>query len=174
MNTIKKNSRMLSNITRYTFIFAVALMFVTPVFVNAECINNIDTVTKKACTPAADNNTKTPAADNNPKVPAADDNTGGVRINTGIKNPLGDSITNIPDFIVKILNIVLIIAIPIIALAIIYSGFLFVTSGGNSEQLKKAKKTLLYTLIGAALILGSLIIAESIRGTVEDIGSTSK
>ena len=65
------------------------------------------------------------------------------------------------------------IGVPIIALAIIYAGFLFVTAQGNSEKLTKAKKTLLYTLIGAALLLGAVVIAEAIKGTVNDIKSTT-
>jgi hypothetical protein len=59
--------------------------------------------------------------------------------------------------------------VPIIALAIIYSGFLFVAARGNAEELKKAKSTLVYTLIGAALLLGCLVIANAIKGTVDTI-----
>ena len=70
------------------------------------------------------------------------------------------------------MNFVLFIGVPIVALAIIYSGFLFVTASGNSEKLKKAKSALLYTLIGAALLLGSLVIANSIKGTVDQINSS--
>ena len=55
---------------------------------------------------------------------------------------------------------------PIIVLAIIYSGFLFVAAQGNSEKLGEAKKALLYTLVGAAILLGSLAIAELIKNTV--------
>lgn len=62
------------------------------------------------------------------------------------------------------------IGIPIIALAIIYSGFLFVFARGNSEQLKKAKSALMYTLIGAAVLLGSWAIAQMISDTVIELG----
>lgn len=58
------------------------------------------------------------------------------------------------------------IGIPIIALAIIYSGFLFVFARGNSEKLGKAKDALLYSLIGSALLLGSWAIAKLISATV--------
>jgi len=56
-----------------------------------------------------------------------------------------------------------------VAIAIIYSGFLFVTAQGNSEKLTKAKKALLYTIIGAALLLGSYVIATAIGKTVDEI-----
>jgi hypothetical protein len=82
-----------------------------------------------------------------------------------ICNPLGTSST-LPVFIKNILNGVLTIGIPIIALAIIYSGFLFVFARGNSEKLTHAKDTLLYTLIGAAILLGAYAIATMISSTI--------
>lgn len=97
----------------------------------------------------------------------------GLTINTKINNPLGDKITDIPSFIEALVNIVLIVGIPIVALAIIYTGFLFVTAQGNSEKITKAKKALVYTLIGAALLLGAFVIAQAIGATVDDIKSTT-
>src|SRR3989338_9223202 len=87
-------------------------------------------------------------------------------------NPLGpDGIDSIPGFIEVLLEGVLKIGIPIVALAVIFSGFLFVFARGNSEKLTKAKDALLYTLIGAAILLGSWAIAEMIRATVTGVGS---
>lgn len=97
----------------------------------------------------------------------------GANINTKIQNPLGDNITDIPSFIKEVINIIIYIGIPIITLAIIYTGFLFVKAQGNPEELTKAKRTLLYTLIGGALLLGAFVIAEAIGKTVEDITSTT-
>lgn len=84
-----------------------------------------------------------------------------------IINPLANSgINSIPDLIKTFLDGVLKIGIPIVALAIIYSGFLFVFARGNSEKLGKAKDSLLYTIIGAAILLGSWAIAKMISSTV--------
>ena len=82
-----------------------------------------------------------------------------------IVNPI-PSMTSIPKLIQTILEGVLKIGIPIVALAIIYSGFLFVAARGNSEKLTKAKDALLYTLIGAAILLGAWAIAKMISATV--------
>ena len=91
-------------------------------------------------------------------------------IKGGIDNPLGTTgPQDIPSFISKILTVVVDIGVPIITLAIIYTGFLFVKSQGNSEELTKAKKTLLYTIIGAALLLGAFVISQAIKGTVDEI-----
>lgn len=104
---------------------------------------------------------------------AADSVSGNI-IQTGINNPLGEGhLEDIPSFIEALLNIVLVVGIPIVALAIIYSGFLFVKAQGNPEELKKAKDTLMYTIIGAALLLGSFVLASAIGNTVEEIKSTT-
>jgi hypothetical protein len=81
-----------------------------------------------------------------------------------ICNPI--STDNLNDLIKTLLEGVLKIGFPLIALAIIYCGFLFVKAQGNSEELKTAKDALLYTLIGAAILLGSWAIAMLISETV--------
>lgn len=81
-----------------------------------------------------------------------------------IKNPI--SYDNINSFIEAILRGAIKIGIPIIALAIIYSGFLFVSARGNSEKLSEAKNALLYTCLGAAILLGAWAIAQLISNTI--------
>lgn len=82
-----------------------------------------------------------------------------------IVNPL-PKVTSINGLIKTILEGVIKIGMPIIALAIIYCGFLFVSAQGKPESIKKAKDALLYTLIGAAILLGSWAIAQLITNTV--------
>jgi hypothetical protein len=88
-----------------------------------------------------------------------------INSNIQIVNPLGSTST-INDLIRVLLQGVIKIGIPIITLAIIYSGFLFVSAQGNSEKLGEAKRALIYTLIGAAILLGSWAIAQLITNTV--------
>jgi hypothetical protein len=97
----------------------------------------------------------------------------GTNITVKIDNPLGSGITDIPSFIEALINIVLIVGIPIVVLAIIYTGFLFVQAQGNPEEITKAKKAFLYTVIGAALLLGAFVIAKAIGATVDEIKSTT-
>lgn len=82
-----------------------------------------------------------------------------------ICNPIS-GIENITDLIKILLEKVLMIGFPLVALAIIYCGFLFVAARGNSEKITKAKDALLYTIIGAAILLGSWAIAQVISETV--------
>src|SRR3989344_997772 len=81
-----------------------------------------------------------------------------------ICNPIGTDTLN--EFLKVLLEGVVKLGIPIIALAIIYSGFLFVSAQGNSEKLQKAKDAFFFTLIGAAILLGSWAIAKLISETV--------
>lgn len=87
-----------------------------------------------------------------------------------ICNPLGKTDT-VPGFIQTILEGMLKIGIPIIALAVVYCGFLFVFARGNTEKVTKAKEALTYTLIGAAILLGSWAIAEMISATVTSLST---
>lgn len=82
-----------------------------------------------------------------------------------IVNPLGN-VTTVQGFIKTLLEGALKIGFPLIALAIIYSGFLFVAARGNSEKLTKARESLMYTLIGSAILLGAWAIAQLISETV--------
>jgi len=86
-----------------------------------------------------------------------------------ICNPL-PGVPDVPSLIQIILTGMLKIGIPIVALAVIYCGFLFVFARGNSEKLTKAKDSLLWTLVGAAVLLGAWAIAQMINATVLGLG----
>jgi hypothetical protein len=87
-----------------------------------------------------------------------------------IVNPLGtNGPQSIPAFIHDVLVGVVKIGIPIVALAIIYSGFLFVAARGKPEAITHAKDALLYTLIGAGLLLGAWALAKLIVDVVGNI-----
>lgn len=96
-----------------------------------------------------------------------------VNVTTGIENPIGKDYDTIPKFIEAVINVVLIVGIPLLVLAIIYAGFLFVKAQGNSGELEIAKRTLMYTIIGGVLLLGAFVIAKAIGQTVEEIKSTT-
>lgn len=97
-----------------------------------------------------------------PNVPSATNADG------TLKNPIS-KVGSIEDFIRLILEGVIKIGMPIIALAIVYSGFLFIAAQGRPEKLKEAKNAILYTLIGATVLLGAWAIAQLIADTVKDL-----
>ena len=74
-----------------------------------------------------------------------------------ICNPLGEG-ANIDVLIDRIINFLLYLASPLAVVMIVYAGFLFMTGGDKPEQVKKAKQTLLWTVVGVVI----LILAKSV------------
>ncbi len=84
-----------------------------------------------------------------------------------LNNPIQSK--NLQDFVRNILEGVIKIGVPLVALAVIYSGFLFVSAIGNPGKIEEAKSALTNTLIGAALLLGAWAIAELVVETVKSL-----
>lgn len=82
-------------------------------------------------------------------------------------NPLG--YTSITTLVSNVIQAIVYIAFPIIILFLVYAGFLFVTAQGNEEKITTAKRVLLWTIIGALLVLGAQVLVLAISGTVEQI-----
>lgn len=82
----------------------------------------------------------------------------------------GTPIKSIPEFLLALVDIVFLFGMPIIVIFIIYAGFLFVTAGDNEAQISKAKTTIMWTLIGAAVLIGAKVIAMAVQTTVLSLG----
>jgi len=91
------------------------------------------------------------------------------RININLQNPIGSADMTIVDLIQKLLKLVVTVGIPLVAIAIIYSGLLFVTARGNDKQLETAKNAFTYSVIGGAIILGCWIFAGLIKNMIEAV-----
>jgi len=87
----------------------------------------------------------------------------------GIKSPLRDEVSSIPGFIEAALKALVLIALPILTLFIVYSGFKFISAQGNSSKLEEAKKNFMYVIIGSLLILGAWVVATLVGGTVNQL-----
>lgn len=160
---ITKKYSIINKLASYVSVFVIVFAIAMPFVVLGACPNDPGCVGYKP--PATNTGNKPPATNTG--------NPSGVSIDAKINNPLSSEIDSIPKFIEALLNIVLTVGVPIVVLAIIYSGFLFVKAQGNAEELGKAKKAFVYTLIGAALLLGAFVIANAIQGTINDITSTT-
>ena len=134
---------------RNSLVFLLAaFILVVPVLSIAQTINPID-----------DGGTITPIDDGSTITPAG---------NGKLINPISANTVN--DFLKAILKGIIKISIPVIALAIIYSGFLFVFAQGNSEKLETAKRAFTFAIIGAAILLGAWALSILISETVLSIG----
>jgi hypothetical protein len=87
----------------------------------------------------------------------------------------GDAFTNplqfntLSEFLVAILNAVILIVFPFIVLLLVYAGFQFVVAQGKPEAISKAKNAFLWTLIGALVVLGAKALSIAICATVDEI-----
>lgn len=79
-----------------------------------------------------------------------------------IDNPLGEG-TTISSLLDKIINFLIAVAIPISTIMVLWSAFLFMTSGGDQKKLDQAKATLKWVVAGITLLLLSKGIAYTIR-----------
>lgn len=61
--------------------------------------------------------------------------------------------TTFEDLVKAIAAFLKLVMAPIAVIMILYSAFLFMTSGGSEERVTKAKKTLMWTVVGIAIIL---------------------
>src|SRR3989344_9062969 len=81
-----------------------------------------------------------------------------VDLNIKFENPfnVGDNLYDLAKAIVN--NIILPIGGVLCVLAFIYAGFRYVTAQGNSTKITTAHNTLLYAVIGTAVLLGAWTI----------------
>jgi len=84
-----------------------------------------------------------------------------------LPNPLKtDSLT---EFLGLVVDVLIRVGIPVAAMFIIYSGFLFVTARGSEEQVRKAKSTFFWAVIGTALLVGAWVVITIVEGTIKEL-----
>ena len=88
---------------------------------------------------------------------------------TGLINPLGT--TSLPQLITDILQLVVKIGAVVIVFMLVYVGFLFVVAQGSESKLEEAKRALLWTIVGALILLGAEAIAQGIQATVNALSA---
>ncbi|OGZ32654.1 MAG: hypothetical protein A3H02_01145 [Candidatus Niyogibacteria bacterium RIFCSPLOWO2_12_FULL_41_13] len=86
---------------------------------------------------------------------------------TELENPIeaktfAKLVQGLADIIIKA-------GVPLVGIFIIYAGFMFVTAGGDEKKLETAKTTFYWTMIGAAVLLGSKVLATAIVDLVEKL-----
>ena len=93
-------------------------------------------------------------------------NTGPSGPTTTLINPLGAG-SDLFTFLNSILQVVIRIGTIVVILMLVYCGFKFVTARGKDTQITEAKNNLLWTVVGALILLGAQAIAKGIELTVK-------
>jgi cysteine-rich repeat protein len=61
----------------------------------------------------------------------------------------------------------------VVVVFMIYGGFMYMTAGGNTDRIEKAKKVLINTVIGLVIVLSAFTITQFILGSLSEPGSSS-
>ena len=157
-----------------TFVFTTFFLLILGTYVpSASAFASID---QDAGGTDIDNSTQTPApttiAPQTQTPPASTGNTDstitlinplkGVDCSNGNGNCLVAFLTNILKFVIQIGTIV-------VVLMVVFVGYKFVAARGNDAKLIEARQMLLWTVVGALILLGAQAIALTIQATVQAI-----
>lgn len=112
-----------------------------------------------------------PASGGNPPIGGGNPRVSQNQISFGIDNPFKfkGNLYELVRYIIE--EIVLKIGAVLCVLAFIFSGFLYVTAQGNASKIENANRSLMYSAIGTAVLLGSWTIAKMIEGTINQLKS---
>jgi cytochrome bd-type quinol oxidase subunit 2 len=86
---------------------------------------------------------------------------------TRIENPIGSG--DLQSFLNKLLEVFIMLGAIIVVFFIIYAGLQYVLARGDVKQIEQAHKTLLWTVVGAAILLGAQVISTVIQNTVKEL-----
>lgn len=87
----------------------------------------------------------------------------------GIENPLATE--SFEELANTIINFIIIIGVALAPILFIVAGLMFITAAGNPSKIEKAKKMILYTVIGLVFLLlakGLVAVIKSILGGKEE------
>ena len=88
-----------------------------------------------------------------------DNPQGGTAPNVAAQGTLGSNITTIINYFLGILGLVAVAFL-------IYAGILMVTAGGAEEQVTKARKIIMYAIVGIVIILLSYTIVTFVASAL--------
>lgn len=91
--------------------------------------------------------------------------TPGAGTSTVCRTAGGDAITTTNGVIHRVSVILAILAGAVAVIVMVVGGIRYIASGGDSEQVARAKRTIIYAIIGlAAVVLGQTIISFVLSG----------
>lgn len=84
-----------------------------------------------------------------------------------IQNPLQvESLTGLVDLI---LSTIIYVGTPLLVFVFMLIGFRYVTAQGDVGTIKGLHRQFLWTVVGAAVILGALVIEQVLQNTINEV-----
>ena len=144
----------------------LSLFFIALIIVMSSLFVGISSVKAQNDTPPIINPIESGGTSNPNTTGAGTPNT--TSVNVTISNPFSGGGNDLMDLLRTILNkIILPIAAVAVTMWIIWAGFQFVLAQGNEKKVTDAKSNLLWSLIGAGILLGAVGISEAVQRTIE-------
>jgi len=72
-------------------------------------------------------------------------------------------VSQIQSFIQSVIQVFITLAGAVSVGFFVWGGFGYITSSGNPEKLDQSKKTILYSAIGLAIVLGAFVLSNIVR-----------
>jgi hypothetical protein len=88
---------------------------------------------------------------------------------SGLTNPLKEA--TIEGFLISIIDVLLVFAVPVIIYFIMYGGFKLVTARGDTSQIEEGRNAITWAVVGGVIVLGAKLIITVIRGTISAFGA---
>ncbi len=85
-----------------------------------------------------------------------------------LQNPLG--VNSFCGLVIKLVQAVMVIGIPIAVLFIVWAGLKFVLAQGKPDAIKQARSNFFHVVIGIGIFVGASLIANVIVNTLQDLG----
>ncbi|OGK20135.1 hypothetical protein A3C23_01375 [Candidatus Roizmanbacteria bacterium RIFCSPHIGHO2_02_FULL_37_13b] len=76
--------------------------------------------------------------------------------------PIAKNFSNISSLLNLFINLSLTIAAVLVLFMLIYGAFIYLTAGGVSENLQKAQKIIMWSILGLVMILASFFLVRLI------------
>jgi uncharacterized membrane protein len=96
---------------------------------------------------------------------------GGTSANSVTCGSGGSITTGVKSLAAKVVNIFSIIVGIVSVIMIIYAGFKYVTSGGESNSVSSAKNTLIYAIIGIIVVVLAQLIVHYVLNTANSVAA---
>jgi len=106
----------------------------------------------------------------------------GMNISSGVESATnespnclgGSSVTSsVESLAKKVVELFSVVVGIISVIMIIYAGFRYITSGGESGSVSNAKNTLIYAIIGLVIVVLAQLIVHFVLNTANGVGTTS-
>ena len=151
----------------YSFIIAAPVVLAT---CDCKCQDNDNpgpVADEAACQQACNSHRPTASTIASCKTPESTGSSGQITLKDPLNLPAGDPTALWARLIGALLAFVGVGAL----VTFVYAGFMFLTSSGNPEQVKKAKDTMIYAVLGVAVSMGAYVILSYIFDILQ--GATS-